>query len=395
MSSDEDRDTHSSDEEEVDQRLSNSDVVVKYHTAAQIANKVVAKIVSECTPGKKAVELCALGDKMIEEEVKNVFKSAKLEKGIAFPTCVSPNNIAGHLSPLSDDQTTLADGDLVKIDLGVHIDGFIATLAHTHVVGSNAQTPVTGKKADAICAAHIAGQCALRLLKPGKKNSEVSQVIKKVAEVFHVNPVEGVLSHQMKRFVIDGSKVIINKPTADQQVEEFTFAQDEVYSVDIVMSTGEGKPKEFEARTTVYKRAVDQNYSLKLAAARKVFSEVNSRFPALPFTMRWIEDKHAKFGMTELVNHGLVHTYPVLYEKDGEFIAQFKYTALVGPDGAERVTEHPLPYVQSQYAVEDAELKALLAQSAKMKKKKKKTKKKKKESSATPASDEATPMETN
>lgn len=395
MSSDEENDVHSSEEEEVDQRLTNSNVVVKYKFAAQIADKVLAKLVTECAAGKKVVDLCVLGDQLIEEEVKNVFKTTKsMERGIAFPTCISPNNVAGHLSPMPDESPSLADGDLVKIDLGVHLDGFIAVVSHTHIVGSSQSQPVTGNKADVICAAHIAGECALRLLKPGKKNTDITQVIKKVADVFHVSPVEGVLSHQMKRFVIDGSRVITNKAAADQQVEEFTIEENEVYAIDVVMSTGEGKTREVNARTTIFKRAVDQNYLLKLAAARKVFSEVNTRFPALPFTLRWIEDKHARFGMTELVNHGLVHPYPVLYEKEGEFIAQFKFTALVGPDGATRITQHPLPYVQSQYAVEDPELKGLLQQTTQKKKKKKKTGKKAKKEK--PAGDNAgaAPMET-
>ena len=74
-----------------------------------------------------------------------------------------------------------------------------------------------------------------------KKNTDVTAAIKKVAEQFHVEPLEGVLSHEMKKFVIDGQKVIINKATQEHKVEEFEFQDYEVYAVDIVMSTGEGK----------------------------------------------------------------------------------------------------------------------------------------------------------
>ena len=75
----------------------------------------------------------------MEEEVRKVFnnkKSKKLERGIAFPTCVSVNNVFGHFSPLSDESVKLEEGDVAKIDLGCHIDGFVAQGAHTIVVQS-------------------------------------------------------------------------------------------------------------------------------------------------------------------------------------------------------------------------------------------------------------------
>ena len=84
----------------------------------------------------------------MEEELKKVFnnkKSKKLERGVAFPTCVSVNHVFGHYSPMKDESTTLQDGDLAKIDLGCHIDGFVAQAAHTIVVSADPASKVTGK----------------------------------------------------------------------------------------------------------------------------------------------------------------------------------------------------------------------------------------------------------
>ncbi|CAE7589584.1 EBP1 [Symbiodinium microadriaticum] len=72
----------------------------------------------------------------------------------------------------------------------------------------------------------------------------------------------------------------------DQKVDECTFEVNEVYAVDVAMTTGEGKPREQDSRTTVFKRNVDKNYSLKMKAARAMFSEINKKFPTLPFTIR-------------------------------------------------------------------------------------------------------------
>jgi len=387
----------SSDEEELDDasELANSDSITKYKTAAEIATKVLGKVVAECTPGKKIVDICLLGDNMIEESIKGVFGKSK-EKGIAFPTSISVNNCVGHFSPLLGDTTVLADGDVVKVDLGVHIDGFISVVAHTCVATSAPTTPLTGSKANVICAAHYAAECAHRLIKPGNKNTLVTETIAKVAKIFHCEPVEGVLSHQMKRFVIDGNKTIINKQTLEHRVDEFEFEQGQVYSVDIVMSTGEGKTKETETRTTIYKRSVDQNYLLKLQAARYVVNEINARFPTLPFTLRALDEKRAKLGITECLTHDLVDPYPVLYEKPGEFVAQYKYTVLILPSGTIRLNSHTLPYVTSEYKIEDPAINAILQTGTKRKKASKKKKKKAtSEKKPATASTTAQPMDTN
>jgi len=371
-------------EQATEEELKNSDVVTKYKTAGDIASKVLSIIIKETVPGVLISTLCETGDRLIEAELKSRYSKGKLEKGVAFPTSVSVNNIAGHFSPLSDDKSVIVEGDLVKIDLAVHIDGYIAAAAHTIIAMKQPPSePITGRKADAICAAHFAAEAALRLLRPGHKNTEVTEAIAAVAASFNVTPVEGVLSHQMKRFVIDGNKAIINKATPDQKVDEFTFEEYEVYAIDIVMSTGEGRPRETNARTTIYKRAVDQSYLLKIKASRYVFNEINSRFATFPFTLRALDEKRAKLGIVECVNHDLVHPYPVLFEKAGEFIAQFKFTALILPSQTHKLSSFQLPFVKSEYSIEDPKLKGIFELSTKKKTSKPKRRKKKRTTTST------------
>lgn len=76
----------------------------------------------------------------MEEELRKVFnnkKSKKLERGISFPTCISVNHVMGHYSPMKDESTVLAEGDIAKIDLGCHLDGFVAQAAHTVLVSAD------------------------------------------------------------------------------------------------------------------------------------------------------------------------------------------------------------------------------------------------------------------
>ena len=102
------------------------------------------------------------------------------------------------------------------------------------------------------------------------QNNDLSELFTRAAESYGVNVVEGVLSHQMKRFVIDGNKVVISKIVpGEQTVEDETFEVNDVLGIDIFMSSGEGKLREVdEKKQMVFKRAVDKNYSLKMKASR-------------------------------------------------------------------------------------------------------------------------------
>lgn len=353
------------DEEEEELTISDQAVVTKYKTAAEFANKAIAEVAKAAVAGKSIVELGKLGDQLVKDQTAAVYNKGKVEKGLAFPTCISVNNCVGHFSPLESECTdVLADGDIVKIDLGCHIDGFIAVVATTVAVG---EPIVEGKKADVITAARTAAEAALKMLKPGNSNEDITRVIQKIADIYGCQPVEGVLSHQMKRFVIDGNKVILNKTNQEHKVERHEFEENEVYGIDIVMSTGDGKAREMDARTTVFKRAVDQNYQLKMKASRYIFNEINQNYPTMPFSIREFDEQRARMGVVECVKHELLTPYPVLFEKTGEIVAHFKLTALVTPTNTMRITMGPVQEAKSEKAIEDEEIKTILASSTKRK----------------------------
>jgi curved DNA binding protein len=218
----------------------------------------------------------------------------------------------------------LNTGDVVKIDFGVHIDGFIAGVAHTVVVGASKENKITGRKADVLLAAYYAAEIAQRLVKPGNNNNQVTEIVNKVAKEFNCTPVEGMLSHQVQQDVIAGEKTIIQNPSEAQGKDhkKCEFELHECYGVDVLISSGDGKAKEHETRTTVYKRT-DLQYALKMKASRAFYSEVCNKFTMMPFTLRAFEDeKKARLGVGECTNHELLTPYPVLYEKDGEYVAQ-------------------------------------------------------------------------
>jgi curved DNA binding protein len=252
---------------------------------------------------------------------------------------------------------------MVKIDLAAHVDGFVSTFAHTVVATDKPAEAITGKKADVICAAYFAGEAAVRLIRSGHKNSEVTDVFAKVAKDFGVNVVEAVLSHKLRRFTLDDEAVIISKETSDNHVDTVDFEEPQCWSIDVIMTTGEGKPKLGEAKTTVFKRVPDEKYSLKQASSREMLNHVAKVYDNLAFSQRSVREvvgSKALLAFKEMGEHGMLNEYPVLYEKKGDFVAQFKFTVLATPKQIEKLNSAPLPYVSSSLKVEDASVNQIM-----------------------------------
>jgi len=136
------------DSDDNEQSIAEETVIGKYTAAAEIANRVVKLVAAKCVDGASCREVADYGDKLIAEECTKVFKKEKdLKRGIAFPTCLSVNNCICHFSPIwSEPDYTIKEDDMVKIDLGAHIDGYISVVAHTIVVGASAEKKSDGQE---------------------------------------------------------------------------------------------------------------------------------------------------------------------------------------------------------------------------------------------------------
>jgi len=387
---------YSNEAEEVSD-LSSSDVCTKYQAASKIVNLALTGLVSQCVAGAKIIDLCQFGTVVLDSQLAKIYNKKvdglEIEKGVSFPVCISVNEVICNHSPLpSEELPELKVGDVVKIDLGCHIDGFISVAAHTLVVSESAESPPTdvdSELGNVAVAAYNAMLVAADAIRAGAKNTDVTKVVERVAQNYGVNTIATVRMHQMKRYVMDGVKeVALKEPTAEdieegeEPVPECTFEQAEVYAIDVAMTTGDGKVRPADLRTTVFKRNVENQYRLKMKASRYVLSEVDKKFPTLPFTLRHFDDeRQAKMGITECVNHGLLMPYPSLIEKTDAKVAHFKCTVLLLPSGTTKVTGLPMPtYFKTDKEADEETGKILkdLAEKEAKKAKKKAAKKKKK-----------------
>lgn len=171
------------EEEEVSD-LSNSDVCTKYQEASKIVNLALTGLVTQCVAGVKIIDLCQFGTTVLDAQLSKLYNKkvdgVTIEKGVAFPVCISVNEVICNHSPLpSEELPPLNVGDIVKIDLGCHIDGYISVAAHTIVVSETAESAPESVDSDlgnVAVAAYNAMLVAADAIRAGAKNADLPKL---------------------------------------------------------------------------------------------------------------------------------------------------------------------------------------------------------------------------
>jgi methionine aminopeptidase len=167
--------------------------------------------------------LCKAGDDAVTSLLSQAEPSAfgvadaesasRIKRGAAYPTCVSVNELFGHVSPSSDCTDVLNVGDLVKVELGVHVDGYPAIVGETRIVDAPPADEVVAQSLASVSnAVYIAAHCIMRMLRPGVKNSDITYVVGHIAAHFGVACVKSLVSYEIKRYVTDGRNQILMAP---------------------------------------------------------------------------------------------------------------------------------------------------------------------------------------
>ncbi len=325
-----------------------------------------------CVPGASVYELCKAGDEQVATLLSNASAEAlgvtdeqvaaagnavdackSVKRGSAYPTCVSVNELFGHVSPSSDCQDVLRDGDLVKVEVGVHVDGYPAILGETRIVGA---PPADDAQAAALAAVsnavYVAAHSIMRMLRPGIKNSDITYLLGHVAAHFGVHCVKGLLSYEIKRYVTDGRNQIHMSPAVDGDEHldggEFEISAGQAFCIDVRMSTGSGTVKQGAMSTHVYKRRVDMYTELRTDMAVKAYRDVNARFPTFHFALRQLRDQRtAKAGVRQMLEHHMVEPFETLRDKSkNALIACARFSAMVLDQRTVITTPLPLPLLE-------------------------------------------------
>ncbi|MFH0829809.1 MAG: type II methionyl aminopeptidase [Candidatus Aenigmatarchaeota archaeon] len=275
---------------------------------------------------KKAGRICAtareFGAKMIKENAKAVDIAAAVEKKIialgarpAFQATVSINDVAAHYAPLLNDPLKIRAGDYVKLDIGVHVDGWIADTAIT--------VRPAGKDSMIECAEKMLA-AAIPMFVPGTIIEDISAVMEDVAIKYGFKPVANLTGHALDRWTVHGGVVIpcIRGPAPK------VLSEGEAYGVEPFVTAGKGMVKD-SPPPTIFRWISDRPPRLPLA--RQLLAAAKNDWQKLPFARRWAQEKfgNVDLALNQLVKLGSLYPYNILKEVSGKPVAQAEHTVIV------------------------------------------------------------------
>ena len=275
--------------------------------------KKVQKISNEVLKYAKSLKFENLTALQVAETIEDLIIKNKASP--AWPVNVCINDVAAHFSPV-DDRIKINPGDLVKVDIGVHIDGYIWDQAFSVCVSKD--------KHPLIDAAEKALQEAVKTVKSGIKVCEISEVIDQVVAESGFRPIRNLTGHGIDRYVIHAPPSIPNvKNGITDKIEHQPIA------IEVFVTDGSGWVKE-SGEANIYRFNADR--PVRMWEARKILEISKTRFNGLPFSPRWIKNVSLlKLDMAihQLLELEAIASYPVLKEESGHQVAVAETTILV------------------------------------------------------------------
>lgn len=247
----------------------------------------------------------------------------------AFPACLSINEVAAHLAPAPGETTVLEEGDVVKLDCGAHVDGYIGDNAVTVEVGD------TGRFDKLIEAARAALTVGVSIIGPNVNLSTVGAAIEETVKEYGFRTVSNLTGHSIERFNLHAGlsvPAIANTPVQRPRVGT-------VLACEPFVTDGAGHVVN-GPNGNIYHFM--RNRPVRNPDARKILAHVQRHHPKLPFAARWIDDvvspARLNMGLGMLTKYVALKNYPALVEAGRGMVAQFEHTMMVTEDGVEVLT---------------------------------------------------------
>jgi methionyl aminopeptidase len=287
-----------------------------YEIAGRVAAQALQYGAKQIKPGANMREVLD----SVEEYIR------KRGCGIAFPAQSSISNVAAHFCPTDADEVIYKDGDVVKLDVGAHHEGYIGDTALTISIG--------GEHDELVRAAVAAVAAAQKALQPGCTPNDVGIAISEAIHSRGFKPVRNLSGHGVGRFKIHTSPGMPNYPTGEGK----PLMEHQVVAIEPFATTGSAGLIYNGANPTLFSMNVARN--MRTPSGKETLKVVQS-YNGLPFTTRWLTRElgsKAMLGLTELRRSGVLHEYPPLLEKSGGLVAQRENTFMITKSGCKVLT---------------------------------------------------------
>lgn len=274
-----------------------------------------------------------LGGSMVDEgvpllKVADEVEAFIISKGAkpAFPTNISINEVAAHYSPRSDDKATFRKGDLVKVDVGAHVDGYIGDTAKTVEVR-------TKNWNNLITASDKALRMAIEMVGEGVNVSALGGTIERAIRSEGFVPVTNLTGHGMDCYKLHAGLTIANYD--DHNTTRMRSGM--ILAIEPFATHGAGEVRNAKSGN-IYRIVRDRE--VRDAEANKMFSRIKEDFGALPFCERWCTamDQKAPGHLKTLVRHGVLFAYPILTEAKSGMVSQAEHTVVINGSKVEVTT---------------------------------------------------------
>lgn len=263
----------------------------------------------------------------VAEQIEDFMRQNGAEP--AFPTNLSRNEVAAHYTPAAADKAlTFQKGDVVKLDLGAHLDGFIADTAVTIEVG-------TTKWAKLIEASRRALEEAIQIMGPNSNLATVGGVIEEIITGYGYKPIRNLTGHLIERNVLHAG---ISVPNVNQRITQRPRIG-QVFAIEPFATDGEGHVVSGPTGNIYH---FQRDRPQRLPEARRLLQAIGSKYPHMPFAERWLaRETKDRLGTSIqlLLKSVAIKSYPQLIEGARGMVAQHEHTVLITEDGCEVLTK--------------------------------------------------------
>ncbi|MFB6106402.1 MAG: type II methionyl aminopeptidase [Halobacteriaceae archaeon] len=288
-----------------------SDARENYREAGRILAQVLDEAADRVEVGASLLDVAEFAEDRVRE----------LGGEPAFPCNISVNEEASHATPGPGDDATFGE-DVVCLDVGVHVEGYIADAARTVDLSG---TP------ELVEAAEAALEAAIDAVEPGAHTGEIGARVGETIDEYGYNPIVNLTGHGLARYDAHTGPNVPNRGTRSGVELEVG----DVVAIEPFATTGSGKVTE-GGTAEIY--SVVEDRRVRDRSARQLLEEVQETYRELPFARRWLEGTRTEMSLRRLTRAGACRSYPVLKEDAGELVSQAEHTLVVTEEGCDVTT---------------------------------------------------------
>ena len=246
----------------------------------------------------------------------------------AFPVNISINDLAAHYTPEVECQTTLGEKDLVKIDLGIEINGALSDTAYT--------VDLSGENGQLVKASEDALAKAIATIRPGVTVGEIGGLIEETIKGYGFKPIANLSGHMIKSNELHAGVEIPNIKSNDP----YKFEEGDIFAVEPFATTGTGYVEDLE-QVEIF--SIYAPSKIRMRQSRMIIDHVLKNYGMLPFAERWVRKNFqskllVSAALRELLQNHFIRGYPVLREAGRGLVSQAEHTVRVTSDGCEILT---------------------------------------------------------